>query len=189
MVQSNTRRAYEEKSKLNWEAWTGKIEALKQQKIEWKVEVKKKEKQKQAANLREKQEEKEAINAVAKKQLQKEKKEKKDKKKTVKSERKIAESDIRKKAVETTKATLIQEEQKTDGNTEGEISEASKEKVLQKLKEKHNRKQKTLELTVSTTGEDKKRKQPTKSISMLAESREEEVLEHSMKGLLQKAQL
>ncbi|SJL05230.1 uncharacterized protein ARMOST_08596 [Armillaria ostoyae] len=68
---------------------------------------------------------------------------------------------------------LVNEERGTDGDTEREKSEASKEKALQKLKEKHNGKWKALEPTVSTAGEGKKRKWPTKSMSMMEESGED----------------
>ncbi|PBK73765.1 hypothetical protein ARMSODRAFT_972142 [Armillaria solidipes] len=95
---------------------------------------------------------------------------------------KAVESDKGKGAAKAVETMLVSEERGTDGDTEGEKLEASKEKALQKLKEKHNRKQKVLEPTVSTVGEGKKRKQPMKSTSVVEESREDGVLRPSKKA-------
>ncbi|KAK0429706.1 hypothetical protein EV421DRAFT_1745170 [Armillaria borealis] len=132
-----TKKACEEKLRMSWE--------LKQQ--EEATEEKKQD------DLKKKEEEKDATKKLRKKQKKKEK--------AVKA---IGSG----KGGETAAAVeLLREERRTDADTKGEQSEALKEKVLQKLKEKQDGKQKTMELTVSTVKKNKKRKRATKSVSVV----------------------
>ncbi|PBK77850.1 hypothetical protein ARMSODRAFT_968143 [Armillaria solidipes] len=58
---------------------------------------------------------------------------------------KVMESGKGKSVVKVVEAALVSEEKGMDGDTEGEKLEATKEKALQQLKEKHNGKQKPSE--------------------------------------------
>ncbi len=116
----------------------------------------------------------------------------------VKKERKEAARKLRKenkkkekaeKAAESVRlpdaAELLREEKGTDGDSEGELSEALREQVHQYLKEKHDGKWRATESGVSPT-EGRKRKQMTKSASVV-ESREEGVAGSSKRVKLEVA--
>ncbi len=138
---------------------------------------------KRLADLKEKELE-EAMEKKKKDDL--EKKEKKDAARKLRKEQKKPEKS--KKVTESSglldvAELLLQEEKGTNGDSEGELSEASKVHALQQLKEKHEGKQRVMESAGSTV-EVRKRKQPTKSASVV-DSREEGVAGTSKKVKLE----
>ncbi|KAK0431140.1 hypothetical protein EV421DRAFT_1912170 [Armillaria borealis] len=163
----------------------GAHEEWKKKKEEWKaVEEKKKEEERQGVILREKQEaeekqrkldelkkaEKEAADGAAEKKRKNDLKEQKRLQKEQTKAEKVAKaaetmgSEKGKAAATAAEATLVEEERGMDVDTEGEKSEASKEKALKKLKEIRDGKWKA---TVPTGP---KRKWATKSTSVVEES-------------------
>ncbi len=82
-------------------------------------------------------------------------------------------------------AELLREEKGTDGDSEGELSEASKVQAHQYLKEKHEGKRKAIEPAVSPM-EGRKRKRGIKSASVV-ESGEEGVVSTSKRVKLEVA--
>ncbi|SJL08337.1 uncharacterized protein ARMOST_11700 [Armillaria ostoyae] len=163
---------YEEAVGVDKEVWAEKLKILQKLEEERKA-VEKKEQEKQKAKAKQKklddlQKKREKEERDATKKLWKEQKKKE---KAVKA----VESSKGKDSVKVVEAVLVNEERRTDEDTEGEKLEASKEKALQKLKEKHDGKHKVSEPTVSTAGGGKKQKCSTKSMSMMVESGEDDV--------------
>ncbi|PBK71763.1 hypothetical protein ARMSODRAFT_1016753 [Armillaria solidipes] len=145
-----------EKLKVDKEVQAEKLKKLQKLEEEWKT-AEKKEQERQAALLKERQE-------------AEDKQKKLDELK--KKAEKAAESGKDKGAA--VAAKLLREERGTDVDTEGEQSEASKAKALQKLREKQDGKRKATAPAVSTAEKNKKRKRATKSASVV-ESEAEEV--------------
>ncbi|SJL16827.1 uncharacterized protein ARMOST_20356 [Armillaria ostoyae] len=186
------KEAWLEKLMVDKEARVEKLKSLQKLEEEQKVaEEKKMEEERQAAILKEKQEAEEkpkeldelkakeiADVAAKKKQDDLKKREEKKLQKEQKKKEKAAKAGKGNGAVRTVEAALVDKEKGMDGDTEGEKSEATKEKALQKLREKCDRKQKASESAVSTVGGGgggKKQKCPMESSSVVAESKEEGV--------------
>ncbi len=114
-----------------------------------------------------------------------EKKEKKDAVRKLRKEQKKQEK--AKKATESSRlpnvVELLREEKETDGDSEGELLEVSKAHALQHLKEKCEGKWRVTDSIVSTV-EVRKRKQPTKSASVV-DSGEEGVADISKRVKLE----
>ncbi|SJL12780.1 uncharacterized protein ARMOST_16211 [Armillaria ostoyae] len=164
---AKAKEAWLEKLKADKEVQVEKLKKLQELEEERKV-VEKKEQEKQAVLLKEKQEAKDKQKKLDELKKAKEEKEAKKAEKATKA----AESGKGKDAAAA--AELLREERGTDADTEGEQSEASKAKALQKLREKRDGKRKATAPAVSTMEKNKKRKWATKSTSIV-ESKAEEV--------------
>ncbi|KAK0244463.1 hypothetical protein EDD85DRAFT_945778 [Armillaria nabsnona] len=173
----------ENKLRLAHEAQAAKVEALKR-----KAEEKRKEEERKAEEKLADLKEKKLAEATEKKRKDDlVKQEKKDAVKKLRKEQRKKEK--AEKAVESVRlpdvAELLREEKGTNGDSEGELSEASKAQAHQFLKEKCEEKWRPMEPGVSPT-EGRKRKQITKSASVV-ESEEEGVASFSKQVKLEVA--
>ncbi|SJL00829.1 uncharacterized protein ARMOST_04143 [Armillaria ostoyae] len=164
------------KLELDKKARLDKLQVLQKAEEERKaVEARKKEEERQAALLKEQQDaaEKKKKDDLRKKEKEEKEAAKKQRKEQKKAEKaaKAAESDKGKDAAAA--AELLREERGTDADTEGEQSEASEAKALQKLREKRDSKRKATVPAVSTAEKNKKRKRATKSASVVESGTEE----------------